>query len=496
MNYPTRNDPGYSGAWLVLAVIIGCLVIGCKSSTTEPPPKPKSVIVVVVDALRADHLGAYGYTRPTSPNVDELGRNGTTFLQAISSAPWTLPAMGTLWTSLYPSVHGAMGVSNLEKMVARPNRFRASSVLDESHTTLAEVLRSSGFSTAAFVDGSYPGAKFGFDQGFDHFVESQAEGIRLNVEALLRWLDKKKPERFFAYIHTIEVHSPYHAPLLRNRYRKRRDARADYVRKVHREESRRYASFAFDSGYDGNVDGTRKTLRELVSTGKRLEPRDLSHLEALYDAGIRYDDYWIGRLIEDLRRRDLYDSTIMVVTSDHGDEFFDHGGYEHMLTYYDEMLRIPLIIRVPGFPRGLRPTRQVGLMDLMPTLLDLFEIDPVAPMQGTSLQPLLEGGDLDPRVFYGEASASYDWDAAARSREEKFVRKRQGNELFDLNADPSEQHNLCPQNPDKCSRLANALTVWQDNMKEYAEALARPTAAPAILDDDALEQLRALGYVD
>lgn len=188
---------------LRLGAVLLILCSACQKPAAEPP---SGVVFVLLDALRADRLGCYGNPQDTSPNLDALARDSTIFLNAIAPAPWTLPTMASIWTSLNPSVHGATRMSNLLDANARPV-----GVLDESRTTLAEVLRDEGFKTAAFIDGSYPRKAFGMAQGFDVFVDATLPGIRLNVEALFDWLDRERPERFFAYIHTVDVRSPLFA---------------------------------------------------------------------------------------------------------------------------------------------------------------------------------------------------------------------------------------------------------------------------------------------
>jgi arylsulfatase A-like enzyme len=191
-----------------IALLLIAIPFGCERDE-RAGKTPDGAIFILIDALRADHLGSYGYQRRTSPEMDALAADGSLFLNAVSPAPWTLPTMGTIWTSLYPSVHGATRPSNLEQWKHDRKNFQPATSLHDSRTTLAEVLKGAGFATVAHVDGSYPGAAFGFAQGFDEFVEDDLYGIRLHTEALLAWLDETRPQRFFAYVHVIGVHSPY-----------------------------------------------------------------------------------------------------------------------------------------------------------------------------------------------------------------------------------------------------------------------------------------------
>jgi arylsulfatase len=202
-------------------------------------------------------------------------------------------------------------------------------VLADSRTTLAEVLGAAGFRTAAFVSGAYAGRVFGFAQGFARF-DGDRVYVRLNVEALLEWLDRERPARFFAYLHVGEVHGPYTAPDPTHLPPGAPPERRHAVE----EERGRYAEVDFDPGYDGPVDGSVANLRALSRRTLIPSARDVEHLVALYDRGIAYTDRWIGRLVENLARRGLLERTLIIVTADHGEELFEHGGVEHGKTFF------------------------------------------------------------------------------------------------------------------------------------------------------------------
>jgi arylsulfatase A-like enzyme len=427
--------------------------------------------------------------------MDALAADAVRFSAAVTSAPWTLPAMGTLWTSLYPSVHGATKRSDERKFAVDREHFVPSSALDESRVTLAEVLQANGFATAAFVNGCYPGKEFGFGQGFDLFVENAAPGIRFNVEALLDWLDAQRPKRFFAYIHAIEVHSPY-APLGETReLRARTDAEGARQREALAEEIRRYEAVDFDPGYSGSADGSLNTLTRFKTHGLAPSPADLAHLVALYDRGIAYTDYWVGRLGEELKRRHLYDDTLFIVTADHGEEFRDHGGLEHGLTFYDELLRVPLIMHVPGHAGGRTVDEQVGLIDVMPTILDLVGVPHHLTLQGRSLVPLLDGQALPDRLLYAEADVA-GARMAMRSNKIKYVETVEGakREVYDLANDPHELRNLCADDREGCDLFADTLRSMRAEVDLAAQQLNLPPARAAQIDERTRERLHALGY--
>lgn len=484
----------------VLTGVLAMSTAGCHSSNAAPAATapPRGAIVVVIDTLRADHLGSYGYARATSPQIDALAADGTRFASAITTAPWTLPALGSLWTSTYPSVHGALRRSNEQLWIRDRANFHPYSVLDGSRVTLAEVLQANGFATAAFIDGCYSSSLFGMGQGFDTVVEDEVDGIRLNVEALLRWIDTT-PGRFFVYLHTLEVHSPYTPPGDPPAIRGRSDEAAQRVRQVFEEERRRYATIDFDPDYRGPVNGSLDSLeyaRPHFGAVAADTRRSLEHLIALYDRGIAYDDFWIGQLISGLKARGLYDQTAIVVTADHGEEFLEHGNLEHGKTLYDEVLHIPLIMRVPGARRGAVVPDQVGIIDVMPTLLDLLQVGHALTLQGISLAPAFSGGPVPSRrMLFAEGDIAGEL-SAFRTSQLKYIQGRAGErrQAYDLERDPHETENLCAADASHCGDFASVLDEWESDTRAIA-AQRYPAQPPtAVISEDTRERLRALGY--
>jgi len=459
-----------------------------------PQEAPRGVVLVVVDTLRADHLGAYGYPRPTSPRIDAFAADATRFADATSPAPWTLPALATLMTSLEPSVHGAQAPSDLGDMTwfFEPGKFRAFSTLHDSRLTLAEILRDAGFATWGAVQGSYPTAVFGMAQGFETYRQNQTPGFRFDLEDAFAWLDAEQPDRFFLYVHVMEVHAPYTPIEIRpGAHRKLDPEQMPYYREAVAEEKLRFLQWDFDPGYVGAVDGSRENLRELSRPGARLPARDLRHLVALYDRGIAYVDYWLGELIDGLRERGLYDETIVVLTSDHGEEFLEHGGLEHSFSYYEEMLRVPLIVRVPGEGQGEVVEGTVGLVDVLPSLLDWLDVPVPDGLQGQSLR--LPVAPETSAAYLAEASLR-PGDRALRGSGWKYIRSGQGREeLYDLAADPGERSNRCAQ-PGACASQRAELAERVAGNRARAELLAPPERAT--LDEATRQQLEALGYAD
>ena len=480
--------------WSTLGAVLSALALATAWPASARPEPPRGVIIVVVDALRADHLGCYGYPRATSPNIDRLAADGVRFANAVAAAPWTLPSLGTLWTSLYPSVHGATRRSNEVEITRDPSHFHPVRKLDQSRTTLAEVLQANGFATAAFVDGAYTGRTFGMAQGFSLFVEDEVSSVGLNVDALFNWLHDVDGHPFFAWVHAIEVHSPYTPKGIPPDIQRRSDAAAVRYRATRPEEDARFLGVDFDPGYSGEVDGSLPSLGKLRSAARLPSAADLRHLNALYDRGIAYTDYWIGKLVDGLKQRGLYDQTVLIVTADHGDELFDHGGLEHAQTFYEETMRVPLIMRVPGAPHARVVAQQVGLIDVMPTLLDLLAVPHSLFLQGVSLVPLLtDGTSLPERFLFGEAAMSL-WRKAVRSDSFKYLEEKRKRELYDLRSDPGERHNLCSAEPSQCEEFAARVEHWRSDMAATKERLQLPATHDAAIDEQTAERLRALGY--
>lgn len=334
-------------------------------SPSAPEPRVRNVILLSIDTLRADHLEAYGYERPTSPFMSELAGRGVLFEQAFSQAPWTLPAHGTMLMSRHPSALG-------EGVWERPGR------LPEEAVSIAEVLRDAGLRTKAIVSPGFVSAVFGLDQGFEHYGEHERD-FASTVKRAGRWLDGlASDERFFLFLHTYDVHE--YAPTAA-------------------------AAEQFVAPYDGFLRELGDKLpmfvqdRAMASDLPELDAADQRYLVDLYDATIRVADDAVAELWRTLEERGLADDTLLVITSDHGEEFFEHGNRGHKMTLFDETVRVPLLVVLPKALRGAQPRAvdvQVSLSDIMPTILDVTGIDAPETVFGRSLRPALEGRPLAP----------------------------------------------------------------------------------------------------
>jgi arylsulfatase A-like enzyme len=438
---------------LALAALSAC--------SPEPPPAPaapaaRNLVLISIDTLRADSLGAYGYPRPTSPLLDVVAAQGVVFEDATSTAPWTLPAHLSLLTGLYPSGHGV-----------RTHRHR----LPDDVPTLATVLAANGFDCAAFINAFFLGDRFGYARGFQpyrYLAESHARTGQTPklVGGATDWASRRRDRRFFLFVHLFDVHSDY--------------------------KSKRSYEQMFTTPGTHRVDGDTVGIWMAIRGDFALTPDDLSHLKGLYDAGIRQLDDQLAPLFEFLQRNRALEHTLVVVTSDHGEEFQDHGGMMHGGTHYQELLHVPLILAGPGVPQGMRIAAPVSLVDVMPTALDLLGIPAPEGMDGRSLRPLWEGGaDEDGRLLLAETGPMED-DALRSLRRghlKLIVDSRTGaRHLYDLAADPGETRDLAAERAADVAELS-----------EQLEELSRPRREPTLLPEptpEMQEHLRALGYIE
>jgi len=435
------NKPGLAPAALVVLLATGC-------GAPEPPDTRPDIVIVSIDALRADHLGCYGCERNTSPVIDSLAAAGSRFTACQSQAPWTLPSHASLFTGLDAVSHGA-GYS-----------YGSLRGLDRDLLTIAEILSESGYHTGAIVNISLLGPDLGFDQGFDTFQSVPEDGA-LNARKTVTWangfidLAVQEPEPFFLFVHLWDAHSPYE-PL------------APYD-----------TLFTSEPAPEGGY-------WRLKPDGSVVE-RDCETLLALYDSEIVYTDEHLGRLFGHLRELGIAESTLVVVLSDHGEEFLDHGGTGHGSTLFQEVLHVPLVVSGPGVPVGVVDA-PVGLYDLYPTLLACVGIPAPAGLPGIDVL-----GATDPR---GRAIPSSGSEGMSDRSRTQMIAVRRGDDkvivdivtglalMFDLASDPVEQS---PRGSADEGLVAEALDVW-----------AAPPAGPpdVVADQHRLEQIRSLGYLN
>ncbi|MFH1681341.1 MAG: sulfatase [Candidatus Eisenbacteria bacterium] len=378
----------------------------CASREARP-----NLLLIVIDTLRADHLGCYGYPRHTSPAIDRLAVEGIRYENAFTPAPWTLPAFASLLTSRLPWEHGAVN----DYLAPRADL-----------PSLAEVLRGAGYETAAFVSHIYTSRVYGFDAGFDRFEdfgigagylcdqgrEPRAERV---VGEAIRWIEERTSGKpFFLLVHLFDPHWEYGAP---EPFRGR-----------------------FDPEYSGRADGSYRTIARFFAPESIPAARDLEHIVALYDGEVLYADAWLDTLFRALERRGEWERTAVVLTADHGEEFREHESMGHSFTFFDEVLRVPLIVRTPGERGGGAAVPElVSLLDLFPTLAEWAGAETPPGVRGRSL---LGKPETEPRFLEAGTIREGRYGRAVLQGTRKLIWDAGGFRFFDRVSDPGETEDL------------------------------------------------------
>ena len=475
---------------LRLAAIAPVFAVALAASCGSEVPQPRGVLLISIDSLRADHLSCYGYQSATAPGIDtspvidaRLAAEGTLFDAAISTTSWTVPAHMAMLSGQPDRVHGVI---------------EPTSRLPQGRTLLAQTFQGAGWQTAGFYSGPNLDPWFGFGRGFDTYVDctsvgvdaskfgaTDAEGrraLREMEEAGHRghtgpqvadefeaWLGATNDAPFFAFVHLWDVHYAYEPP----------------------------PEFdVFNPGYTGAQKGVG--VPQLKLDG--MDPADAAHIVALYDGEIRFTDHTVGRLLDALEARGLLDDTLVILTSDHGEEFGEHGRFGHNKTLYDEVVHVPLILRWPGqVPANARVAEQVSLVGLAPTILELAALPRDTTHLGRSfVGAFRDGSDFaeEPaplELAFGRPDPAQQRAAmeALRTRTDKVVRNRPGTApiVFDLAADPGE-HTPSPLEPNDV-RFLRATGIWRDIQARGAAQPRETGTLPGQLETN----LKDAGYL-
>ncbi|MBM3320493.1 MAG: sulfatase [Candidatus Eisenbacteria bacterium] len=436
----------------------GCGGGGEAGKTASIPTGPHPIILLDIGTLRADHLGAYGYSRPTSPNIDRLASESVVFEWAFSQAPTTAPSQASIFTGIYPSSH---------RMIDEGSRL-----VDEA-TTLAEALAERGYATAAFVDGAYLSPGFGFEQGFALYDNNQGGGLAAVGPKALDWMRKNAPGNFLLLIHTYDVHTPYDPP---------EPHRSLFLKGL----------AAPTEGFEATAEAM-EAVRESFHAGtpRPLAEADLEYAKALYDGGIHYVDAWVGEFLDVLRETGLDKRATVVLFSDHGEEFQEHGSVLHE-KLHTTVTRVPLLIRLPGEASAGRVEQFVETIDLMPTLLDLAGAPLPPHVQGESLVPLIRGEGRPPYIAFSESPLLGEQRAVALGGYRMILSKDlHTTRLYNLMEDPLELKDIAGDEPDRTDVLLRHLRSWEEKVELFSFEGGDSAAVGA----ETLEQLRSLGYV-
>ena len=452
------------------ALVLSCLLVASLGSAGcgEPERRPRGVVLVVLDTLRADGLSTLGNARPTSPVIDALGRRGVVFEQVISHAAWTLPGFVGLLSARYPAAD-----------VYADGRLLRSTV---------SAFRDAGYATAAFTEGAYVSEDFGTDRGFDAFEANEAQirlgpgrplpgprGIAHTFARAGAWLEANADAPFFLLVHTYEPHLPYR---------------------------RRLYAESLPSGAIGETYEVRDA--RAVSQGEVVVgDTERAYVRALYDGGVRVADAHVGKLFETLQRLGIAQETIVAVTSDHGEDLggrspTDLGRHQHHL--HDELLHVPLVIYDPlrEWPKG-RVASQVRLVDVMPTLLELAGAPVPGDLDGRSLTPLMAGRESADRPAFATLAEADRLLLAVRSGGAKLIVEHDRSTradrpaLYDLAADPGEREDVAGTGRPEEAPLTALLDATRRRLEAAGRARLRDSDH---LGPERVAELEALGYVE
>ncbi|MGB6864711.1 MAG: sulfatase [Candidatus Aminicenantaceae bacterium] len=420
--------------------------------------KEPNIVLISIDTLRRDHLSTYGYEKKTSPFLDSLASESAVFNNAIAQAPYTVTSHITMMTSLWPSAHQILTHDHQDR-------------LSTKWLTLPQILKARGYQTAGFTGGGQVSAVYGFDRGMDVY---DFEGGRSEVifPKANEWIIKTQGNPFFLFLHTYDVHMPYEPP-----------PPFDNI---------------FDPEYKGTINRWNEGCIEII------DPELFSRILDLYDGEIRYVDAQIQRVVQFLREKGLYKNTVLIVTSDHGEEFMEHGSMAcHAHTLYNELLLIPLIIKFPnGQWAGRIIPDPVALNDLMPTVLDYMDILFPSHSQGKTLLDYLEDNvtrDV-PRPIFSEQIVIRDdprVEVSIQTLSEKYYQRLNlPGEYFLLVNDSGEQHNLLESQKKKASMLEKSIREYMSANKKLAKLGSETKGSRSQeMDEKTVEKLKALGYI-
>lgn len=430
---------------LILQVGCGCVGRDDKSvADIEVAADGPNVVFVSFDALQASHVGCLGHSRNTTPTIDAVARDGVLFANAISVSSWTVPASMSWFTGVYPSEHrmtNKFAVYNAEVRKLADLRELAPDLV-----TLAEILKANGYATGAFTGNAGVNGGFGYEKGFDvYFHERDAFGsMDRSVPEALRWVRANRGRKFFLFLHGYDIHG-----------QSTPDGGYDY----------RFVDPDYDRRYTGS-EHEQETLREegLEKGQLTMREADVRFWRAVYDEKVQRTDEKFRRFLNEFDQLGLTDRTVFVLTSDHGTELYEHRRFDHGFTLYNELLHVPLVIKAPGRPGGRVVKDRVSSIDVMPTILDLLNIDVPertrTQLRGRSLAPALAGEPVGRDVYSETDYRQYTYKRSVITPSGwKFIYTLEngGRELYDLKADPRETKNLANDDRKRARELEEKL---------------------------------------
>jgi len=438
-------------SFLLILSLIAAIFISGKFIYTKTHRPKKNVILIIVDALRPDHLGCYGYERKTSPNIDNLAKEGVLFTQTIAQGNCTPLSVPSILTSTYPHTHWVKDFGYQ---------------LNPSILTLAQVLKDYGYSTGFISEPDILHTIRGLERGFDIFNET-GEVTKTAID----WLKDVRDRPFLLYLHYGSPHCPYRPP-------------PPYNRMFLADKFKRQDKDTLEAKYQWAYDPIYLQIPKQIAEGN-LAKEDVDYYISQYDGEIRFDDQQIGILLKRLKRLNLDKKTIIILTADHGEDLADHdinNAFKHS-SAYDVVLKVPLIIKCTDIiPENKIITQQVQSIDIMPTIIDMLKIKKPETTEGVSLLPLILKGKEYPIPY------AFSRSCVIRTEEWKLICNRRNRQLYNLKKDPQELNNLIEQEKEKFIFLKEKLDNWRK------QAVAIPKK-PAQLTEEEKERLRSLGYL-
>ena len=414
-----------------------------------------NVLLISIDTLRPDHLGCYGYEKDISPHIDQLADEGAVFQNAFSQAPWTLPSHLSMLTSIYPSVFKD-GEKRKEYFLSNPS------------LSIASILQKNGYITGGITGGGNVDPDFGYSQGFNsgYTTTSAKDESQIHESYVIfkEWIKMHKEDRFFLFFHTFEVH--------------------DYI--------------------------TAKEKHIL----KNIDPNNIRlQMLELYDNKIAHMDNYIGLITNDLKKLGIYDKTLIIITSDHGEEFFEHGNLGHQTSLYNELLKVPLIFRLPGkIPSKIKIKNNVRVVDIKTTILSILGIEDENPQEGKSLLSFLDNTEDENRTIFAEETGSVIGEAldikSIQNDQYKFILSpvattppgfnydiKNFGELYDLNKDLAEKRNLNEKGNLIAKKLKEEIIEITQKNIQLKEILKQNSDKSIEISEETKQRLRALGYI-
>jgi len=466
-----QGKGGRLGKSIAALVIILLVVIGARAAWRLTIPK-HNIVLVILDTVRADALGCYGNPDNPTPHIDEVAAQGVRFDQAISTSGWTVPAVASLLTGTWPTIHGAFGKGTDLKFT----------VIRDEVPTAAEVLKAKGYNCLGFANAAFVSPMLHFDRGFDVFDHTYAYNWNVRradetIDAAVKLIGEHRRDSNFVMIHLFDAHLDFDPP-------------GDYATK-------------HTGGRSDPPTPLTMDVCKALQTGDGMlppVPEDIQYVKGVYQGEVDFIDAQIGRLVTELKSMGIYDQTTLILVADHGEEFWEHGGFEHGHTLYDELVRIPLIVKLPG---GTTPARrvvddQVRIVDIMPMVFELVGVDQPPSFIGQSLMPLIMGEPAKPRIAYSESTLYGGEKLSWRAGDYKYIIDiapivENRVELYNLQRDPGETLNLVESEANIAERLhTDMLSFFQGIVKQSGE-MSRPESAD--MSPKNIEQLRSLGYI-